>query len=244
MRDPLSVWAAHDYVPADARVQELAIDAVALSGGPREPGTEAANARVAGALSAWFSSEISELLRAGDDEAIERQAYFLLNSESTNIFDRSWAHAVMEAFPAATTGRPLYFGENGKPPANPYGSSLPLLLRGMRLYAAAFEKLAAEHGFGSLKVFRVLPDPVRNEPQRPVSDRPQLNAVAAASWNRSHRSLEKSTTVWSAEVDPYQVVGVTLYRECHPMVTPFRLDRGPDGGLIDWRQAPLPYPSG
>ena len=226
MRDPLSVWVAHDYVPTDTRVRELAMDAVALSGGPREPGTGESKARVAGALSAWFSSEIPELLEAGDDGAIERQAYFLLNSESTNVFDRSWAHAVIDAFPAATTGRALYYGENGERPANPYGNSLPLLVRGMQLYAAAFEKLAADHGIRTLRVFRALP--------HSAGDSPLLNAVAAVGWNRKHRDSD-GWAVRSAEVDPYQVVGVTLVGECHPLVTPFRLDRGPAGGMIDWK---------
>lgn len=227
MRDPLSVWVSPSYVPTEHHVLQLAMDAVALSGGRRESGTHESKAKVTGALSAWFSSEIPELLRAGDDQAIEQQAYFLLNSEGSTNFKSSWAYAVIDAFPAAMTGRPLFYAENGDRPVNTRGGALPLLVRGMQLYAGAFAKLAVGHGIGSLKVFRALPD-------SQVDGSPLLTGVAAVGWNRRHRQVDGST-VWSTEVDPYQVVGVTLSGECHPMVTPFRLDRGPGGGLLQWR---------
>jgi hypothetical protein len=46
------------------------------------------------------------------------------------------------------------------------------------------------------------------------------------SWNPDH--LNNGGRLWSAQLDPALIVGITMLREIHALVTPFPLSTDPD----------------
>lgn len=187
---------------------------------------------VAAALRQWFAVEIPDLLAPGDEPAIVQQTWFLLHSEGTSLPDHG--QAVIRAFPTDVPGRPLLYEDRrtegyllAGPPLSAAQSATLLAekLRGMALYSAAFGRLAARHGVLSIPVYRGY-----GSTQPPFLH----NAVACVGWTLQGASGDGA--MFTAEVDSRCVVGITLQRECHPMIAPFRLDAGPAGGVVEWQR--------
>ncbi|MGC7327225.1 hypothetical protein RA985_19835, partial [Mycobacteroides abscessus subsp. abscessus] len=66
----------------------------------------------------------------------------------------------------------------------------------------------------------------------------RVKPVSSVSWNRAHMIRhdedDPAYVLMVADVDPRVVVGVTVGRECHPVVTPFQIGRGPGHADVRW----------
>lgn len=229
----IAEWAAPHGPTQDPVLCALACEVLHRCGGADHDDVSDLTIRhpVAAALRQWFAVEIPDLLAPGDEPAIVQQTWFLLHSEGTSLPDHG--QAVIRAWPTAVRGRPPLYEDRSTagyllagPPLSAAQSATLMAekLRGMALYSAAFGRLAARHGVHSIPVYRGY---AATEP-------PFLhNAVAHVAWTRP--GAVGGGAMFMSEVDPRCVVGITLQRECHPMIVPFRLDTGPAGGVVEWR---------
>lgn len=230
----LAEWAAPHGPTQDPVLCALACEVLQRCGGADHAAVSEVTIRhpVAAALRQWFADEIPDLLAPGDEPAIVQQTWFLLHGEGTSL--PAYGQAVIRAWPTDVHGRPPLYEDRRTEgyllsgPALSAAQAATLLaekLRGMALYSAAFGRLAARHGVRSIPVYRgygSTPPPFLH------------NAVACVGW-----TLQGATgdgVMFMTEVDPRCVVGITLYRECHPMIAPFRLDTGPAGGVVQWQR--------
>lgn len=227
----LADWDAPHGPSYDPVLCALACEALSLGGGADHPRGQDAHQLVVAALRGWFLSEIPDLLESSDEQALNQQARLLLGSEGTPLGDH--AQAVANAFPPGVPGRPeLYEDRRSEgyllagPPLSVAEAAARMAeaFRGMRLYSAAFGRLAERHGVHSIPVYRGYG---RTPP--PFSH----NAVAHVAWTVP--GAVGGGAMITAEVDPRCVVGITQYRECHPLIVPFRLDTGPAGDVVQWR---------
>ncbi|AIC72981.1 Hypothetical protein ERS075564_00003 [Mycobacteroides abscessus] len=178
---------------------------------------------VAEHLGRWFRRVVPDMLVAADYDAIERQGVFLTHYEGGGMY--SWDGAVQKAFPE--------FPYQGHDHRWRIEDVPEVLLRGMHLYSEAFGRLANSLGIKSIRVWRRLR---ADRAAQQIEHR--VKPVSSVSWNRAHMIRhdedDPAYVLMVADVDPRVVVGVTVGRECHPVVTPFQIGRGPGHADVRW----------
>ncbi|MGC7304303.1 hypothetical protein RA993_23000, partial [Mycobacteroides abscessus subsp. abscessus] len=163
---------------------------------------------VAEHLGRWFRRMVPDLLVRADDDAIARQGVFLTHYEGGGMY--SWDGAVQKAFPDFRYQGHDYTWQIAEVPE--------VLLRGMQLYSEAFGRLANSMGITSIRLWRRLrADRAAQQVEHLVKP------VSSVSWNRAHMFRQDEDdpayVLMVADLDPRVVVGVTVGRECHPVVT-------------------------
>lgn len=207
-------WVSRAFEPRDPRVRALALRVIAECGGS---GLHVSSKGVVAGLQSWYQRTIPDLLgHPLDAEAIESQAHFLQQSEGNLLAD--WAAAVVEQFRTHSRWAGCYEQRLHRGAYDFRFMPQPTIMRGMWLYSMAFRRVAAEMGISSLRVYRVLP--TSRSDWAP-------NAIANVSWGPEHLTPEDGKSVRSADISPALVVGITLIRECHPLITPFDVATGP-----------------
>lgn len=213
-----------DWHPVDPVVAKLRFEVLTACGVEDPYGHEFYEPEVvAGHLGCWFRRAIPDMLIAADGHAIERQGVFLTHYEGGGMY--SWDGAVQNAFPDFPYQGHDHRWRDGQMPE--------VLLRGMHLYSEAFGRLADSMGITSVRLWRRLR---ADRAAQQIEHR--IKAVSSVSWNRAHMFRcdedDPAYVLMVADVDPRVVVGVTVGRECHPVVTPFRIPHGPGHGDVRW----------
>lgn len=205
-----------DFEPADPTIKSLAQHVITASGGG---GIRTKHQDVRTHLIAWFNASIPDIFGASplDHAAIDSQAHYLCACEGSSNAVDVWGSAVISEF-RSDPQWPTCFEENLVFDANRRRYTAPnIAVRGMQLYSAAFCREAAARRITQIPLFRALS--TRSDPWLP-------NALASVSWSPHHVD-DGHHIIRTGIVDPSVIVGITLMRECHPVIAPFSITAGP-----------------
>lgn len=209
-------WGHPDFEPTDSTLWRLAANAIEASGGTTSAGGSRPARRRAACLESWFRATIPDVLGlAFDSEAIGSLADSLTTCEGSGDAVSSWGRAVIAHFGRHPQWPRCYredssTGSQGWPMSN-------IKVRGMQLYAAAFTRMAESLNINTIRVYRGLTGaPARWQP----------NALASVAWSAKH-ATGGERVVKFADIHPSAIVGITAFRECHPVIAPFSVTAGP-----------------
>lgn len=207
-------WAHTDFERTDPTIKSLAQHVITASGG----GIRIKHQDVRTHLTAWFNATIPDIFGASpfDYAAVDSQAYYLCSCEGSSNAVEAWGSAVVEEFRSHPQW-PTCFEENLAFAHLFRYTASSIAVRGMQLYSAAFCREAAARNITQIPVHRALST---------RSDRWLPNALASMSWSPNHVD-DGRHVIRTTMVDPSVIVGITLVRECHPVIAPFSITAGP-----------------
>lgn len=218
-------WGHRDFEPTEPALRELVRRAIEASGGSgfrlREENTKIS-------LATWFRSATPEQFdgSAQDYAAADSQAHFLHSCEGSGETVGKWGSAIVAEYGTHRLWPTCFDQRHCAETTWRYAPS-HVVVRGMRLYSAAFSRLAEDMGITSIRLYRALS-------VSPTLKQWLPNVLASASWSPRHAN-DPGRIVRSAEVHPSVIAGITLGRECHPIIAPFSITAGPGAHAVDFR---------